>query len=117
MSVSGQIVFDTRGRVASQAQPSFSTGTSTALGAGTVTNPTTFGYDEIGRQTSMNLPDGTSQGIQTTTTYSIVTPSTPNDSLGDGLTWFLTEVKDGNANKVPAPPANTGRRLTYVDSR
>ena len=61
----------------------------------------------------MNVPDGTSQGIQMTMAYSIVTPSTPNDNLGDGLTWFLTEVKDGIANKVPAPPANTGRRLTY----
>jgi RHS repeat-associated protein len=117
MSVSGQIVFDTRGRVSSQAQPSFSTGTATALVAANVSNPTTFGYDEIGRQTSMNVPDGTSQGIQTTTTYSIVTPNTPNDNLGDGLTWFLTEVKDGIANNVPAPPANTGRRLTYADAR
>ena len=56
----------------------------------------------------MNVPDGTLPGIQTTMSYSIVTPSTPNDNLGDGLTWFLTEVKDGIANNVPGRPRIPG---------
>ena len=116
MTVSGQVLFDTRGRVASQAQPSFSTATTTTFGASNVSNPSTFTYDVLGRQTSMNVPDGTAQGIQTTTSYSIVTP-TGADNLGDSRSWLLTEVKDGIANRVPAPPANTGRRLTYSDAR
>src|SRR4029079_8769494 len=118
MSVSGQVLFDTRGRVASQAQPTFSTATTaTFVAAGNTNNPTTFTYDVLGRQTSMNVPDGTSQRILTTTAYSIVTPQTPNDNLGDDHSWLLTEVKDGNANQVPAPPTNTGRRLAYSDAR
>src|SRR5204863_1500545 len=84
-----------------------------------VMNPTIFGYDALGRQTSMNVPDGTSQGIQTTTVYSVLNP-TFSDSLGDGRTWLLTEVRDGNAPVVPpGQPAasNVGRRLIYADSR
>jgi len=117
MSVSGQILFDARGRVSSQAQPSFSTAATTTFLASNIANPTTFTYDELGRQTSMNVPDGTANGILTTMAYEVVNGDTPNDSLGDGRTWLMTEVKDGQANQVPAPPANTGRRLTYADAR
>jgi len=67
----------------------------------------------------MNVPDGTAQGIQTTTQYSVLNPSF-SDALGDGRTWMLTEVRDGNAPVVPpgSPAAsNVGRHLTYADSR
>jgi RHS repeat-associated protein len=107
MTVSGQVLFDGRGRVRSQAQPGFSqAGTTAFVAAGNASNPTTFAYDELGRQTSMNVPDGTAQGIQTTTAYSIVTPTGTNN-LGDGRSWLATGVTDANENI----------RLSYADGR
>ena len=116
MTVSGQVLFDGRGRVKSQAQPAFSTAaTTTFVAAGNGGNPTMFTYDEVDRPSTVNVPDGTAQGIQTTTLYSIL-PSTAADALGDGRTWMLTDQRDGNA---PLPPAasNVGRRLSYSDAR
>src|SRR5262245_21821306 len=75
-----------------------SAATTTFVASGNANNPTLFGYDEIGRQTSINVPDGTPDGIVTATGYSIVGPATNSaDILGDGLTWLRTEVLDGNA--------------------
>ena len=121
MTVSGQVLFDSRGRVSSQAQPGFSQAATTAFVAtGNTNNPTLIAYDALGRQVSINVPDGTAQGIQTTTRYSIVRPNAP-DTLTDGKLWLLTDVRDGTAPPEPSPPppvpSNVGRRLFYADSR
>ena len=119
MTVSGQVTFDTRGRLAAQGQPVFDTGPASSFVIVAMSKPTTYLYDEIARQTQVIAPDGTPQGIVTTTAYSIVKP-TDADNAEDGETWLLTDVRDGNANNtaaVPPPPANTGRRLSYADSR
>ena len=117
MTVSGQVLFDLRGRVSSQAQPAFSTAaTTTFVAAGIGSNPTTFIHDTLDRQVMVNVPDGTTQGIRTETGYSIVGPSGP-DSLGDGRSWLVTQVFDGNSPRVAGPLSNIGRRLTYTDAR
>lgn len=73
MSVNGQVLFDARGRVSSQAQSGFSTAATTSfVASGNTSNPTLFTYDVLGRHTSVNVPDGTSQGIVTTTAYRII---------------------------------------------
>ena len=121
MVVSGQVLFDGRGRVRAQGQPTFSTFPTTSLVAVQMLNPSLTSYDPIGRSLLMNTPDNTPEGIQTNTVYGIADPSS-QDSLGDGKTWLLTQVFDGRAFVVPPPPApapsaNTGRHLSYADSR
>jgi RHS repeat-associated protein len=108
MGLSGQVLFDGRGRVRSQAQPGFISGAAlTAFVVGNnIFNPTTLAYDELGRQTGINGPDGTPQGIQTTTVYGLVTPTSTNN-LGDDRTWLLTSVTDPNGNT----------RHSYADAR
>ena len=93
MMVSGQVLFDGRGRIASQAQPSFlQTPTTTFVAVPNVANPTTYQYDEINRQTSMTVPDS-SGGITTSTAYAIST-----NGLGDGRTWEQIAVTDPDEN-------------------
>ncbi len=102
MSVSGLVLFDSRGRVASQGQAGVSIEPTTTLALPNISNPTLFGYDQLGRQTSVNAPDGTPQGIQTTTVYGITT-----NALADGRTWLQTQVTDPLGNN----------RLAFADSR
>ena len=103
MLVSGQVLFDGRGRVASQAQPSFlQTPLTTFVAAPNSQNPTTYLYDEIDRQTNTTMPDGTGQGIQTTTAYALTT-----NGLGDGRTLLQTTVTDPDKNV----------HLAYADAR
>ena len=102
MSVSGQVLFDGRGGLASQAQPSFlQTPTTTFVAAPNTLNATTHLYDELNRQTSMTIPDSTG-GITTSTAYTI-----NSNGLGDGRAWELTTVTDPDVNN----------HLTYADAR
>ena len=71
-----------------------------------MTQPTTYLYDEVNRPTNVTAPDGTAQGIQTNTSYSIVTPRGPNN-LGDNHTWTAVTIVDPDENV----------HLSYEDAR
>jgi RHS repeat-associated protein len=115
MTVSGQVVFDARGRIAQIGQPGFSPGGTSHSFVPiprAVPSFTLFTYDSLGRERSHTLPDG----ALTTSRY-FITPPGP-DGLGDAKKWLMAETIDANGNTTsPAHDANLGRRLNYADSR
>jgi RHS repeat-associated protein len=107
MTVSGLVLFDSRGRVSSQGQPSFSSEATTAfVSVGNNDRATLFAYDVLGRPTSVQVPDGLTSFITTKTVRSVITPSSGNN-LGDSRNWVLTTVTDPNGND----------HLSYEDAR
>jgi YD repeat-containing protein len=102
MSASGQVVYDFRGNVISQAQPAFSSTAPGTFDPFTTQNPTLSVYDRLGRITHLILPDD----AITITRYRVIGPQEP-DNLGDGKTWLATEVTDAKGD----------RRLAYSDAR
>ena len=88
--------------------------------AGNVSNPTTFLHDAVGRQLRSNVPDGT---VGWNPDVDVLPHRRPcrrpryARHLGDGHSWLITDVRDGNAPPQPALPSNTGRRVSYADTR
>jgi RHS repeat-associated protein len=77
MSVSGAKIFDTRGRIYQQGQPTFASGTgSTAFVPVTMTNPIQYAYDVLGRLRQEQHPDN---GDIATTTISYQMGVSPVD--------------------------------------
>jgi RHS repeat-associated protein len=78
MSISGQTIFDARGRVWQQGQPMFVGGTGTPISLVSVpmTNETQFAYDVLGRLRQEQHPDN---GTQATTRISYQMGTSPKD--------------------------------------
>jgi YD repeat-containing protein len=102
MSVSGRVVFDARGRVQQQGQPTFQVPSlpshSSVSDALSYVNAvplraTQFTYDVLGRTTLVQTPDG----ARTATSYGF--------AEFEGQSWFLTTATDPNGK----------RRLSYAD--
>jgi RHS repeat-associated protein len=105
-SVSGQVVFDTRGRVELQGQPTFDQGAATDFVFVPMRNAAQYAYDSVGRQTALTLSDG----ALTTTNYFISSPADPASEpavLARGGTWLGSRVVDPLKNK----------RLSFADAR
>jgi RHS repeat-associated protein len=120
MSVSGQVQFDGRGRIAAQGQPTFDTGDSTTFVVGTPSNPTRFTYDSLGRTIKVERPDANASGgmAVTTTTYGITTSGVTDGALEPlplGLTnsgrWLTTIQTDPLGNKQVTYDDANGRRV------
>jgi RHS repeat-associated protein len=94
MSVSGKVVFDSRGRIFQQGQPTFVPGGATDFVASApLLNPTTFAYDMLARERQVARPntsavDAAAHGNQEVTTTSY--------QLGalDGRLYLLKLVQD-----------------------
>jgi RHS repeat-associated protein len=128
MSVSGAIVFDSRGRIAQQGQPVFDQNPDSAVFVDARANgpscpapappcpinATSFTYDILDRATSVTAPDSTAPGGHAVTTTGYTVANGP-----DGILRLETIVKDPNLN---ANVADGGKRpgsthLSFRDVR
>jgi RHS repeat-associated protein len=78
MSVSGQTIFDSRGRIYQQGQPTFVPGATgnTSFVAGGMANATQYAYDVLGRLRQEQHPDN---GVQAITNVSYQLANSPTD--------------------------------------
>ena len=93
MSVSGAVVFDSRGRVFQQGQPAFraaSTDFSTDIA---MQNPATYAYDVLGRERQVSRPDASSVDAAAHGNLAVTTTSYQLGTL-DGALYLLKLVQD-----------------------
>ncbi|WP_437631897.1 SpvB/TcaC N-terminal domain-containing protein [Sorangium sp. So ce854] len=108
MSVSGRVVFDERGRIASQGQPVFDTGAATAFVEVPLKHPTVFAYDVLSRVIEVREPDDEAGEVATTTRYDI-------EAL-DGVAMFVATETDPK-EKVRKAYQDVDNAIVAVEER
>ncbi|WP_437875556.1 toxin TcdB middle/N-terminal domain-containing protein [Sorangium sp. So ce513] len=108
MSVSGRVVFDERGRIASQGQPVFDTGAATAFVDVPLKHPTVYAYDVLSRVVEVREPDDEAGEVVTTTRYDI-------EAL-DGVAMFVATETDPN-EKVRKAYQDVDNAIVAVEER
>ncbi|WP_438015644.1 SpvB/TcaC N-terminal domain-containing protein [Sorangium sp. So ce315] len=108
MSVSGRVVFDERGRIASQGQPVFEPGAATAFVDVPLKHPTLFAYDVLSRVVEVREPDDEAGEVATTTRYDI-------EAL-DGVAMFVATETDPK-EKVRKAYQDVDNAIVAVEER
>jgi len=93
MSVSGPMIFDSRGRVFQQGQPVFRAATTGFLTDVPMLSPTTFAYDVLSRTRQLTRPDASSVDAAAHGNLAVTTTSYQLGTL-DGQLRLLTLIQD-----------------------
>src|SRR6185295_17503701 len=93
MSVSGVVIFDSRGRIYQQGQPVFRAASTDFVGDVPMLNPTTFAYDVVSRERQMTRPDASSVDAAAHGNQAVKTTSYQLGTL-DGKLRLLKLVQD-----------------------
>jgi len=93
MSVSGVVIFDSRGRIYQQGQPVFRAASTDFVGDVPMLNPTTFAYDVLSRERQMTRPDASSVDAAAHGNQAVKTTSYQLGTL-DGKLLLLKLVQD-----------------------
>jgi RHS repeat-associated protein len=93
MTVSGQVIFDSRGRLFQEGQAVFRPATTNFLSDVPMLSPTTFAYDVLSRTRQMTRPDASSVDAAAHGNQAVTTTSFQLGTL-DGKLRLLTLVQD-----------------------